>query len=101
LEITGIQGRIEKYAALQYACCFFVSHITNVPAPTVTILDIVFALFIQILQWIQAAASPKLLVDQSCKQFLKGIFLHLFGVCFPTDFLRDCVCTFLHSHVLH
>ena len=100
-EITGIQSRIEKYAALKYACCFFVSHVTDVPVPTVTILDVGFALFLQVLQWIQAAASPKSLVDRSCERFLKGTFFRLLGVRFQSDFLRDRVCTFLFSHVLY
>jgi hypothetical protein len=102
LEITDIRGCIEKHAALQYACCFFASHVTDVPVPTVTILDIIFAPFLRVLQWIQAAVFPRLLlVDQLCEQFLQGIILQFFRVNFRTDFLRDRVCTFLSGHVLH
>jgi len=100
-EITGVQGRIEDYAALKYACCFFASHVTNVPVPTVTILDIVFAPFLRVFQWIQAAVFSRLLADQHCQQFLQGIFPQFCRVNFRTDFLRDRVCTFLSGHVLH
>jgi hypothetical protein len=99
-EITGIQGRINKYEALRYSCRFFVNHLADIPIQTESIVDSVFDMFLHALLWIQAGVYTKSLLDQICAYFVKKIS-YMIGARIRMNLLCDQVRNFLHHHVLH